>query len=1026
MPPKKAGGGGTIDFATPEQFQCASTLSTEWRPVAVPDTFSDLPVAPDPEGDAKAAAAAEKAYADAWGAADVTFEDADFKKDSLPNCSSGVSFSGIAAWRRPGEWLQEQGCEENGMVVVAPPPVSDQEIRDLTLRVAKLQEKKPLKTPPEDGEPPPEEEEDVPEPDPELDEALAALHSEGARRFNGFHMEGIEETMRWLASMLAVFVSNRAKVADGSYLWENIYPKGHDGLPTVNPNGKYAVKLFMQGEWRTVFVDDSIPFDNEGRPMLPMSALEGPTREIWPLLLCKAVLKAYQGLSKGNSIEDALCYATAITGWMQCCRSRKSYSVEQWYYMQQAIQNGQLMLAAAAESSGLLSPAGFVGDHMHSIQQVQQVLDVTMVRLESNQSKCKPMLFLEREAAAGQKTTLDGESLRCQIEAELEVHAKVHTTADVLQSFWMSRPDFDAAFDLLITSYDISSHEHHQVKDYLWENLEAPLPTPPKSLIYTNNEESAEILFCTTCRSSAWEAPPCEENAEADGDAPMPAPPVAPPPPEVQFMVEEWSWDKGHLKRVVNGVTTHSSCAAFKVNPGPHIYRIHMESTAGYNTFVSSRLPFVFGDYETVLKEHAQLPSVTTVDAPTQAVPASRTSALFRTNITIPEGTSARVAAYLEIDDPSLKKNLRLRFIDNEKGTSMPYMSLFMPGRVLPSTPLGYTLALECSASAEAPAPSSNAHIVVIADAENVTTELANMDTAREVSGEQELNLSKDTVLLKYLLEPDQENEVAAFELVVNGSDRGLTMELLDKNHAQLQVTRGVHQCNLVYCPLPFKEEEDTFTLLCTIQAPDADLMAAEADKMKEQQANSEGGAEIGAAMKCMYSLTVTSLSAFAVSVDTRRQDRAIELKGEWEDSEKGRAERAKTARDKFLCPPASGEEEVNLGAKDPSKGRRPAVKSAGAEQATAHVQTAEERAERLEKNEKALEDYKAAHEAHTEAQAEQANVWRTETQSRTQASEARTSDTNEFWTQQNARLDAYRISLLSEEEQEAARKGKK
>jgi len=49
-----------------------------------------------------------------------------------------------------------------------------------------------------------------------------------------------------------------------------------------------------------------------------------------------------------------------------------------------------------------------------------------------------------------------------------------------------------------------------------------------------------------------------------------------------------------------------------------------------------------------------------------------------------------------------------------------------------------------------------------------------------------------------------------------------------------------------------------------------------------------------------------------------------------------------------------------------------------------------------------------------------------TETQSRTQASEARTSDTNEFWTQQNARLDAYRISLLSEEEQEAARKGKK
>ena len=51
---------------------------------------------------------------------------------------------------------------------------------------------------------------------------------------------------RWLASLLAVFVSNRAKVKDGYYLWENIFPQAHDGRPCISPTGKYAVRLFIQ------------------------------------------------------------------------------------------------------------------------------------------------------------------------------------------------------------------------------------------------------------------------------------------------------------------------------------------------------------------------------------------------------------------------------------------------------------------------------------------------------------------------------------------------------------------------------------------------------------------------------------------------------------------------------------------------------------------------------------------------------------------------------------------------------------
>ena len=193
--------------------------------------------------------------------------------------------------------MEQEGVEE--VVVAQPPGASEMEVSDLTLKVAKLQEKKPEPAEGEEQEPEPAEgEEDAEKPvDEELEKALKALHSEAGRRSNGLLVDGCEESMRWLASLLAVFVSNRAKVNEGTYLWENIYPKmDPDGKCCISKSGKYAVKLWIEAEWRTVWVDDSVPFDADGKPMLPCSALKGKSVEIWPMLLAKAALKAHQGL----------------------------------------------------------------------------------------------------------------------------------------------------------------------------------------------------------------------------------------------------------------------------------------------------------------------------------------------------------------------------------------------------------------------------------------------------------------------------------------------------------------------------------------------------------------------------------------------------------------------------------------------------------------------------------------------------------------------------------------------------------
>ncbi|KXS19272.1 hypothetical protein M427DRAFT_29210 [Gonapodya prolifera JEL478] len=70
--------------------------------------------------------------------------------------------------------------------------------------------------------------------------------------------------------------------------WDRIYPKGKDGFPSYNSSGKYAVKLYHLGAWRKVVVDDRVPVDSKGRPLI----IRSPSlHESWPLILCKAVIK---------------------------------------------------------------------------------------------------------------------------------------------------------------------------------------------------------------------------------------------------------------------------------------------------------------------------------------------------------------------------------------------------------------------------------------------------------------------------------------------------------------------------------------------------------------------------------------------------------------------------------------------------------------------------------------------------------------------------------------------------------------
>ncbi|XP_078046835.1 androglobin [Augochlora pura] len=97
---------------------------------------------------------------------------------------------------------------------------------------------------------------------------------------------------------------------------------GHILRSEVRPDfRKYVVRLFFLGSWRYIIVDDMIPVNSNGVPVLPRTSND---HELWPLLLSKALLKLCSvSWSDGREIVD-FHPVHCLTGWI-CLRLEIGY-----------------------------------------------------------------------------------------------------------------------------------------------------------------------------------------------------------------------------------------------------------------------------------------------------------------------------------------------------------------------------------------------------------------------------------------------------------------------------------------------------------------------------------------------------------------------------------------------------------------------------------------------------------------------------------------------------------------------------
>lgn len=89
-----------------------------------------------------------------------------------------------------------------------------------------------------------------------------------------------------------------------------IYPQDEYGNPIYNPSGKYVVRLFLNGLWRKVTIDDTFPVTAKNKPLCAYSG----KGKLWVSLLEKAYLKAKGGYNLNGSTSSTDLYA--YTSWM--------------------------------------------------------------------------------------------------------------------------------------------------------------------------------------------------------------------------------------------------------------------------------------------------------------------------------------------------------------------------------------------------------------------------------------------------------------------------------------------------------------------------------------------------------------------------------------------------------------------------------------------------------------------------------------------------------------------------------------
>ncbi|KAJ2415853.1 cysteine protease [Coemansia sp. RSA 2530] len=182
----------------------------------------------------------------------------------------------------------------------------------------------------------------------------------------------VQETVTDCSFVAALCVSVEYEHRFGRQLiTRHIYPRGQLGMPVFNASGKYMVKLFVNGLWRRVIIDDLLPVSDNGKLLCTYSDVG----DIGPSLMEKAFLKVMGGYDFPGSNSSTDLHV--LTGWIpeHVFVQDQAFDADRtWQRMCEASLRGDVLLTIATGemSSDVASALGLVPSHAYAVLEVRE------------------------------------------------------------------------------------------------------------------------------------------------------------------------------------------------------------------------------------------------------------------------------------------------------------------------------------------------------------------------------------------------------------------------------------------------------------------------------------------------------------------------------------------------------------------------------------------------------------------------------------------------------------------------------
>ncbi|KAK3906650.1 hypothetical protein C8A05DRAFT_29506 [Staphylotrichum tortipilum] len=246
-----------------------------------------------------------------------------------------------------------------------------------------------------------------------------------------------------------------------------MYPFDNKAMrPAVSKNGKYVFRMYFNGSWRHVVIDDRLPASKTDRTLYVVDRRN--PRLVWPALVEKAYLKIRGGYDfpGSNSATDL----QALTGWIPeqiFLQSDEIELEETWNRIKKAYDQGNAMLTLG---TGNILPEeeealGLVKEH-----------DYAVVDLKTEDHS--RLLLIKNPWVDSLVWTGVGSS------ATLKEHAAGSASDGASNQFWMAFEDVLQHFDSLYVNWNPALFTHRQDHHFKWD-----MPDATEQLVFTHNPQ---------------------------------------------------------------------------------------------------------------------------------------------------------------------------------------------------------------------------------------------------------------------------------------------------------------------------------------------------------------------------------------------------------------------------------------------------------------------------------------------------------------------------------------------------------